>query len=104
MITTTRHSNDDGVRAKYRFECSGCRKFHEELCHTNDFMRRWQSWEYKHSLPTCEIRPIKLWHRIPRDFSEAGYIKRAMARLGNMFLNWELPWYLRTWDYAENNN
>lgn len=95
---------DNGVRALYRFECSGCRRFHNELCHPDDFMRRWESWAYKHSLPTCQTRPIKLWHRIPKRFNERSFLRRVAANLGQTISDWMLPWYLRTWDFDENTN
>lgn len=94
----------DGVQALYRFECAGCRRYHEELSHPNEFQRHADSWAYKHSLPTCEVSYVKLWHKIPRGFDERSLIKRAMHRLGAAFSDWMLPWYLRSWEFKPNAN
>lgn len=92
------------IKALYRFECAGCRRFHEQLCHPNEFGRHFDSWEYKHSGPNCEIKAIKCWHAIPRNFNEENFVQRIVNKFGQKLSTFILPWYLRTWEFQENNN
>jgi hypothetical protein len=94
----------DKVQALYRFECTGCKRFHEQLCHPNEFGQHFDSWVYKHSGPLCDIKSVKLWHVVPRDFSERNWIKKFTDKFGDILNNFVMPWYLRTWEFQENNN
>lgn len=75
--------------------CLGCKRHHAATVEPWQLIGQMESWDYKHSRPGCQTQHVKRRHRIKR-----GFLDRVREALSD----WLAPWWLRTWEFAENAN